>query len=284
MLIRAIRTWRAKAKLIGPQRAWSRYWYYARTLHFPEYSKENLGARPKLKPYEGLARIWHDYTSLFRYNYLAYVNYLAKENRLASWSALDLACGTGLLASRLSVCAREVVGIDASEPMLEQARARYSTSEAIRFVAGDFRDFHLDRSFDFVVCAFNSLNYVGNVAELRSVFSRVAEHLRPGGLFVFDALTEFGMKLLSGSYLHVKIDAMRFAMRFVYDPASRTEWTEVYLPSGTEAHSRSPIDPEDVVEASRESGLLLEDYFSSPFVSGGHYTGPVSFLVMRRAS
>ncbi len=283
MLLRAIRKWRAKGQLVGPQRGSGRNWYYARALRFPEYSNENLVARPKLKPYEGLASIWHEYTSLFAYNYSAYVNYLAKENQLTSWTALDLACGTGLLASRLSISAREVVGLDASEPMLEQARARYGTSQVARFVAGDFRDFHLDRGFDFAVCSFNSLNYVGSVAEVRSVLTRVAEHLRPGGLFVFDTRTEFGMRLLSGTYLHVNIGAMRFAMRFVYDLASRRDRAEVFLPSGTEIHFQYPIDPEDVVEASRGSGLLLEDYFSSPIVSGRRYTGPVSFFVMRVA-
>ena len=75
------------------------------SLRFPEYSQEIFEAQAQLMPYDGLASIWHDYASRFRYNYSAYVNYLAKENRLASWSALDLACGTGLHTYQLSACA-----------------------------------------------------------------------------------------------------------------------------------------------------------------------------------
>ena len=50
--------------------------------------------------------------------------------------ALDLGCGTGETARRLGERGFEVVAIDASESVLEQARAE-STSEKVRFVLGD---------------------------------------------------------------------------------------------------------------------------------------------------
>ncbi len=218
----------------------NRFVLRAGSCAFLSTRKKLFEAQAQLMPYDGLASIWHDYASRFRYNYSAYVNYLAKENRLASWSALDLACGTGLHTYQLSACACDVVGLDASERMLEQARARYSESPAVRFVSGDFRDFHLGRRFDFAVCACNSMNYVRNLVELQVVLARVAEHLRPRGLFVFDTLTETGIKMLSGTYLHVKTGTMRFAIRFDYDPASRTDRAKVFLPWGTEVHFQTP--------------------------------------------
>jgi demethylmenaquinone methyltransferase / 2-methoxy-6-polyprenyl-1,4-benzoquinol methylase len=54
--------------------------------------------------------------------------------------ALDVCCGTGDLALGLARLGAEVVGLDASEPMLEIARRRAAAAgpaAAVRFLAGD---------------------------------------------------------------------------------------------------------------------------------------------------
>src|SRR5262249_8526045 len=156
-------------------------------------------------------------------------------------SILDLACGTGTLTMRLAEIAPEVIGLDASESMLIQARARCSTLSGVQFRRGDFCSFQLGRQFDAVVCAFNSLNYLTDIGELVAVFRSVALHLRPGGLFVFDSFTRKGMLSLSGLYLHTEVNGRRFAMRFDYDPRLRKERALVLLPAGIETHWRIPI-------------------------------------------
>jgi ubiquinone/menaquinone biosynthesis C-methylase UbiE len=282
MLLQTLRTWWTKVQLVGSQGRSGKDWFYDRTLRFPEYAQDNLRTLPRLEPYDGLASIWHEFASRFQYNYPAFIMHMAKIDRLESWSALDLACGTGNIASRLSLCASEVIGLDASEAMLEQARLRSSNSRAVQYVLGDFRDYRLDRTFDFAVCGCNSLNYVKNVGDLHTVFARTAEHLRPGGRFVFDTLTETAMQIASGMYLHIQIGKNRFVMRFKYDQASRTQMTQVLMASGIETHVQTPIDAKEVVAAARHSGLALVDCFSSPFGSGRRLTGLVCFFVMRR--
>jgi len=257
--------------------------FYSHTLHFAEYSEEFLRTCPQLKPYEGLASIWHDFASRTTPNYSAFIRHMAKGEQLTSWSVLDLACGTGVLASQLSRYARDVTGLDLSEAMIEQARAKTPRSRETEYVLGDFRDFNLGRTFDFAVCGCNSMNYVNNIAELRTILVSVAKHLRPGGLFVFDTLTELGMRILSGLYLHVKIGATRFVMRFQYDPEIRKENAEVLMPLGIETHVQIPIDVQDIFDASCNSGLELVDSFSSAFISARRYTGPFRFFVMRRS-
>src|SRR5438132_5295706 len=138
---------------------------------------------------------------------------------------------------RLARIASEVVGLDASEAMLAQARARSADVPGVRYVLGDFRNFQVGQLFDAVVCTFNSVNYVCDLAELRALFCRVTEHLQPAGRFVFDTITEAGMNLLSGRYLHVQTKQKRFAIHFDYHQCSRKEKSKVLLPSGTDIHS-----------------------------------------------
>ncbi len=72
-----------------------------------------------------------------------YLRELLERHPVAGRRALDLACGTGTLALMLSDEGWEVVGLDLSEPMLAQARAKainVETPGRVTFVRGDMRD------------------------------------------------------------------------------------------------------------------------------------------------
>jgi SAM-dependent methyltransferase len=281
MLTRYWRNWKAKAQLFGPHNR-RLCFFSARSLCFHECGPVNNDSRPRLQPYEGLAQVWHGVASSSQANYPAFIASLVERRKIEVRSILDLACGTGTMTIRLAQIAPEVVGLDSSKPMLTQAQARCAELPKVKIVHGDFRDFQLGRLFDVVVCATNSLNYVRDVAELEAVLRNVAEHVRPGGLFLFDAYTDAGMRLLSGSYLHFVTGGKRIAMHFKYDRKLRKEEAEVLMPAGIEIHHRIPIDPGDVAAAALHSGLALEDYFSNAILPGWLYTGPFSFYVMRR--
>jgi SAM-dependent methyltransferase len=96
--------------------------------------------------------------------------------------ALDLGCGAGQLAFYLAEAgAAEVVGIDASERMLEVARARAAHPRvSYRRATMEDADF-ADGAFDLVVSSL-ALHYVRDYAGL---VRRIARWLRPGGRLVF---------------------------------------------------------------------------------------------------
>jgi ubiquinone/menaquinone biosynthesis C-methylase UbiE len=208
--------------------------------------------------------------------------HLAQERGIDVGPILDLACGDGTLAERLAVVASEVVGLDASDHMLDQARARFGRLPGVSFVLGDFRSFELNRQFASIVCASNSLNYVTGPRELSTVFRRVAAHLRPGGLFVFDTITEKGMRALSGLYLHFTSGNGRFALRFSYDAQRRTEKSEAILAEGIEWHRRVPIDLADVQAAADESGLHVDDFFTYARIPGRWALGTYCVFVLSK--
>src|SRR5262249_45518284 len=157
--------------------------------------------------------------------------------------------GTGLLTARLARSSRasSIVGLDVSDAMIAQARRLGRMCETVEFVVGDFRGFRLSHRFDAVVCASNSLNYVGCASELVQVFDAVGGHLAPGGVFLFDTYTRKGMRRLSGHYWHSR--DRRFAIHFRFDADHGADESRVLLPSGVELHRRVPIDAADVVAA-----------------------------------
>jgi trans-aconitate methyltransferase len=94
---------------------------------------------------------------------------------------LDLGCGTGHLTAKLAEAGAEVVGIDASVPMVEEARRLYPQ---LRFEVADARDFAFDDPFDAVF----SNAVLHWVKEPEKAIACVRRALKSGGRFV----AEFG--------------------------------------------------------------------------------------------
>jgi SAM-dependent methyltransferase len=89
--------------------------------------------------------------------------------------ALDVGCGDGKLAGRLTERCAEVTGIDRDPRMIALARA--GAASRARFIEADFLTYPLDPdSFDFV-CANTSLHHMDFAAAL----TKAAKVLRPGG-------------------------------------------------------------------------------------------------------
>lgn len=98
-------------------------------------------------------------------------------------SLLDLGCGTGNHAIPLARRGYEVVGIDCSEAMLALAREK---GTGVSFLLGDIRDLRLGREFDAVLVLFAVLGYQHTDADVLAALRTAREHLRPGGLLLFD--------------------------------------------------------------------------------------------------
>lgn len=101
-----------------------------------------------------------------------------------SASALDVGCGVGRWSLELARRGHEVVGIDLSPSMIEQAALR-SRAHGTRcsYALGDVTTLNLTRKFDLVVCV-TVLQHILNPIDACAAIVRLREHLAPGGTLV----------------------------------------------------------------------------------------------------
>ena len=102
---------------------------------------------------------------------------------------LDLCCGTGQMAQKLTALGYRVTGIDGSPQMLNYAR---ENAPGVELLQADARSFQLPHKYHAVISVFDSLNHIMSTRELGAVFHSTFNALRSGGLFMFDLNTEAG--------------------------------------------------------------------------------------------
>src|SRR5437016_9234863 len=97
-------------------------------------------------------------------------------------TVLDLGCGTGGHAIPLARRGYEVVGVDRSCDMLDQARGKAKDAGlAVTFREGDARTVDIGRNFEVVVVMFAVIGYQLTNADVRALLATVRRHLHPGG-------------------------------------------------------------------------------------------------------
>ncbi|MCU0521488.1 MAG: class I SAM-dependent methyltransferase [Anaerolineae bacterium] len=147
-----------------------------------------------------------------------------KVNRL-----LDLACGTGLLMLAFLERGYEAVGLDLSPAMLAhaqdnvraQGKRDFLAEGKVRFVKGDAADFTLDETFGLVTSTFDALNHLPDMDALQGCFRSVFRVLEPGGLFVFDLNTRFGLQRWAGMNVQDEDDLVLITRGVVVDEENR---------------------------------------------------------------
>lgn len=93
---------------------------------------------------------------------------------------LELGCGTGLFTAAFAQTGAQIVAIDLSEQLLEQARQRDLPPSQVEFQCGRFEDLPLEAAFDAVIGS-SVLHHL----ELGSALPRIFELLKPGGRLSF---------------------------------------------------------------------------------------------------
>ncbi|MGB9379755.1 class I SAM-dependent methyltransferase [Candidatus Binatus sp.] len=104
---------------------------------------------------------------------------------------LELATGTGRVLWALARAGFEAVGIDASDAMLELARAKASsetpgTRSRVRFLQMDMTSFDLDQSFRLAIVPFRAFQHLTLPDQQRQALRCVHRSLKAGGHFVID--------------------------------------------------------------------------------------------------
>lgn len=172
-------------------------------------------------PYSRLALIYDDVMRFV--DYRAWANYV--ERLIARWqprakTILDIACGTGNLLLQLDSRKYKLFGCDRSLDMLRVAHlkggSRFSLWQA------DMTALPLRQSPDVIVCLYDSINYLMELALWQKSLAGIQASLNEHGIFIFDICTERN----SQKYFHHYIERERgrdysYIRESSYDPETR---------------------------------------------------------------
>ena len=126
---------------------------------------------------------WNYYPEIFGEQLLKWL----ERNNLHPRTAMDLACGTGILCGILDGAGIEASGMDFSAGMIDIAR---QNTPHIHYDVADMTTYRPDKQFDLVTCTGDAVNHIADLCDVVKIFENVYAYLAPGGYFVFDLLNE----------------------------------------------------------------------------------------------
>ena len=158
--------------------------------------------------------------------------------RQQAGTVLELACGTGQITIPISLTGLPTVGVDASNAMLATARRRALEANAhVSFIQGDMRHLALDREFDLIIVARNSLLHLLTTDDLLAALTLARRHLTAEGVFAFDVFNP-DVRLLARPhgprFPVMEVDTPSFGRVTVedtrdYDPAAQVNRGTLYV-------------------------------------------------------
>ncbi len=109
-------------------------------------------------------------------------------------TVLDLGCGTGEFTRRLVKDGYSVTGIDISEAMLKSAEKKMEDmglkGNSYEFKEENMTDYVHSEKVDYIICNFDTVNYLRSEDDFIRFMKRASENLKKGGYLIFDAVTE----------------------------------------------------------------------------------------------
>ena len=126
---------------------------------------------------------WNYYPEIFGEQLLEWL----RQKDVKPRSAMDLACGTGILCEILHKSGIRASGMDFSAGMIDIAR---QGSSEIHYDVADMITYRPEMQFDLVTCTGDAINHIADLTDVEQIFRNVYAYTSPGGYFIFDILNE----------------------------------------------------------------------------------------------
>ena len=196
-------------------------------------------------------------------------------------SVLELASGTGRLATPILKLGLDYTGLELSKVFLKEAKKNFK-SEA-NFILGDMRNFHLGSTFDFIFIGFNSFLHNLTIEDAKSCLKCVLNHLSLKGKFllsIFVPNPEFlyreANKLYPATdFFQFENSQCRILETNDYDPGTQINKLIWYVEKNGKMdlkkynYSMRMFYPHEMDILFQEQGFIIEDKFGdydlSPF-------------------
>ena len=107
-------------------------------------------------------------------------------------SVLELGCGSGRVTSKLVNHAKEIIGVDNSYAMLEQARKKLEQDGILYH--NDITTLELTRKFDLIIAPFRVFQCLEHEQQINQFFNVVQNHLSEDGTAILNVFNPFATK------------------------------------------------------------------------------------------
>lgn len=168
----------------------------------------------------------------------------------------DLGCGTGAIAAGLSDKGYDLLCIDCSETMLSYGMDKFYDKN-IRFIRQDITGMDLYGTVDIMICYMDTVNHITDPDALDRFFGLCKNYLNPGGLLIFDTVTEEHFsRVLNGNVFYEETDAGSLIWINHYDEIKKTN----------NAHIVTFIKEKDG-SFSKNTSLVTEKLYDDEYIS-----------------
>lgn len=147
---------------------------------------------------------------------------------------LELGCGNGRITLPIAREGTSIVGVDASQPMLDDLKRRLrdepaDVRERVTVRKGDMRRVVVKEQFDLVICPFNAFLHLYTRTDVEEFLAAVSACLTPKGSLVFDVSLPDAAELVrkperlyrTRPFLYPGQGRVKYGERFDYDPLSQ---------------------------------------------------------------
>mgnify|MGYP002737810240 FL=1 len=122
--------------------------------------------------YGEFALLYDDLMDDFDYvSWSRYIQDILTRKGFGEVSILEMACGTGNLTKELLNLGYKVDAFDLSHEMLAIANNKLANYKNKRLFKMDMKEFKLDRKYDAVISACDSINYILDEESLKNTFT-----------------------------------------------------------------------------------------------------------------
>ena len=196
------------------------------------------------------------------------IHRILKEHRIKDGLVLDLACGTGEMTRRLKALGYDMIGVDSSADMLQEAYKE--DTEGILYLQQDMRSFELYGTVRAIVSTCDSMNYLTKEKDLVKTLKLVNNYLDPDGVFIFDLKTVHFYKDVMGDRVEAQnLEDCSYIWDNLYDEKRHLNEYDLTLfiregetyRKSEEIHLQRAYTLTEIKKAIKSAGMVFLDAF-----------------------
>lgn len=243
--------------------------------------------------YDNFAYIYDELMNDFDYeNWFEYIKEIFNRYNKSPENILEMACGTGNLSYFLAKEGYKLTCFDLSVEMLSIAYDKLKKYKNTKILRQDMIDFSINKKFNAVISICDSINYLLDREDLLKTFTNVYNHLKDGGIFIFDINSYYKLKEIIGDNIFVedrknlfytwqnkfddKKDICEFYLTFFY-----SEDNEKFI-RFDELHQEKAYKTQEIEMTLREAGFTnIDIYDAFTFDSPGETSERINYVARK---